>query len=302
MQSPLEEVMKTILIRRTALAMVVGVATIGPISAQERTPSAQRRTPIRFAALDVNKDGVITRQEWNGSDRAFEVHDWNRDGILSGEEVRQTASRRGDDDRNTGSTNGYFDNWTARGFSTLDRNRDDRISREEWQSDTETFRRTDANRDGALSRAEFLGDGTPEPAPRTAADRLDNRNGSRDRFESLDANNDGRISRAEWTGTAERFAVLDTNRDAVISRQELGGPQAAPRTEAWTQGRARGLIEGREAGKGDRQQRNAWDLEGQRELETADAGYDPRFGVKAEYQAGYREGFRLGYGEGFGPR
>ena len=100
--------------------------------------------------------------------------------------------------------------------------------------------------------------------------------------------------------------MLDTNRDAVLTRQELGGPQAGqrpgtPRTEAWTQGHTRGLTEGREAGKADRA-RNTWDLEGQRELEKADSGYEPRFGVKVDYQAGYREGFRLGYGEGYGRR
>jgi Ca2+-binding EF-hand superfamily protein len=263
---------------------------------------------MRFAALDVNKDGVITRREWNGSDRSFEVHDWNQDGILSGEEVRQGASRRTSDDQATGSTGRYYDDWTVRGFLALDRNRDNRVSREEWPSDVETFRRADANRDGVLSRPEFLGEDTTDASSRPRADRderIDDRDGVRDRFNSLDTNNDSRISRAEWTGTAERFAVLDVNRDAVLTRQELGGPQAAPRrevrTEAWTQGHDRGIIEGRQAGKEDRS-RNTWDLEGQRELETADSGYEPRFGVKADYQAGYREGFRLGYGEGYGRR
>ena len=300
--------MNTILVRRTALAIVVGVATIGTISAQGRPSSAQGRAPMRFAALDVNKDGVITRREWNGSDRSFEVHDWNQDGILSGEEVRQGATRRTNDGQPTGSTGRYFDDWTVRGFLALDRNRDNRVSREEWQSDVETFRRADANRDGLLSRPEFLGEDTSDANSRAPLDRdnrLDDRDGYRDRFDSLDTNNDSRISRAEWTGTAERFAVLDVNRDAVLTRQELGGPQAAPRrevrTEAWTQGHNRGITEGRQAGKEDRS-RNTWDLEGQRELETADSGYEPRFGVKADYQAGYREGFRLGYGEGYGRR
>ncbi|OFW22289.1 MAG: hypothetical protein A3G21_01740 [Acidobacteria bacterium RIFCSPLOWO2_12_FULL_66_21] len=45
-----------------------------------------------------------------------------------------------------------------------------------------------------------------------------------------------------------------------------------------------------------------WDLEGQRELEQADAGYDQRLGAREDYQAGYRAGFRLGYRQGFGPR
>ena len=162
--------------------------------------------------------------------------------------------------------------------------------------------------DGVLTRPEFLGEDTADANSRARADRderIDGRDVNRDRFDSLDTNNDGRISRAEWTGTAERFAVLDVNRDSVVTRQELGGPQGTvqrmPRTEAWTQGHTRGVIEGRQAGREDRS-RNTWDLDGQRELETADSGYEPRFGVKADYQAGYREGFRLGYGEGYGRR
>ena len=45
-----------------------------------------------------------------------------------------------------------------------------------------------------------------------------------------------------------------------------------------------------------------WDLEGQRELEQADAGYETRLGRREDYQAGFRAGFRRGYTEGFGPR
>ena len=299
--------MNTILVRRTAMAIVFGVATTGTISAQGRTSSAQGRAPMRFAALDVNKDGVITRREWNGSDRSFEVHDWNQDGILSGEEVRPGASRRPNDDQPTGSTGRYYDDWTPQGFLALDRNRDNRISRAEWQSDVESFRRADANRDGVLTRPEFLGEDATDANSGARADRddrIDDRDVTRDRFDSLDTNNDGHISRAEWPGTAERFAVLDVNRDSVVTRPELGGAQGAvqkgmPRTEAWTQGHTRGLLEGREAGREDRA-RNTWDLEGQRELETADSGYEPRFGVKTDYQAGYREGFRIGYSEGYG--
>ncbi len=48
---------------------------------------------IRFVEMDRNNDGAISRQEWNGSARSFEVHDWNGDGRLSGEEVRVGARR-----------------------------------------------------------------------------------------------------------------------------------------------------------------------------------------------------------------
>jgi hypothetical protein len=308
--------------------------------------AAQQRAPrnIRFAEMDVNGDGVIARREWRGSDRSFEVHDWNRDGVLSGDEVRPGARRRRQDSEPEGfesSEREYqFADWTARGFTTLDHNRDGRVARDEWHFDAETFRRADHNRDGALSRAEFLGEDVNVDDDRE------------DRFAYLDTNNDGRVSRAEWHGTAERFDALDDNRDAVLTRTEMRGGNEPPPdlftsvdvnrdraisrdewhwsrasfdrrdanhdgrltpqefaqnasstvSEAWRQGSERGLAEGRQAGKEDRERNQGWDLEGQRELETADSGYEQRFGARAEYQAGYRDGFRRGYREGFGPR
>ena len=59
--------------------------------------------------------------------------------------------------------------------------------------------------------------------------------------------------------------------------------------------------EGRQAGREDKTRRNAWDLEGQRELEQADSGYTTQVGSRSDYQAGYRDGFRRAYAEGFGP-
>ena len=53
-----------------------------------------RRPPMRFFGLDRNHDGRITRDEWRGNDVSFRVHDWNRDGVLSGAEVRPGAKRR----------------------------------------------------------------------------------------------------------------------------------------------------------------------------------------------------------------
>jgi Ca2+-binding EF-hand superfamily protein len=329
------EIISTTVARRATLAFIFCAAAV-------TGASAQNQRNIRFASMDGNRDGVITRKEWNGSDRSFQVHDWNRDGILSGEEVRPGAQRpNANDEEFDYSEREYpYADWTARGFSTLDHNRDNRITRDEWHFDVEMFRRADRNRDNVLSRAEFLGE-----------DNQDDDRG--DRFDYLDTNNDGRVSRAEWHGTAERFDALDdnrdgmltrveargtsepptdlftsvdvnrdnrispgewhwsrpsfdnrdNNRDGILTREEFGDSSSTPtRSQAWTQGRDRGLIEGRQAGKEDKQLRNAWDLEGQRELETADSGYDARFGSKTDYQAGYREGFRRGYREGFGPR
>lgn len=322
---------------------VLGTALITAAVLGSSTVEAQRGTSgtlMRFKAMDQNGDGRISRSEWRGSARSFVVHDWNGDGVLSGEEVRQGArrpEREWDDvDFDSAEREYQFDDWTARGFQTLDHNRDNRITADEWHFEREGFRRADHNRDGAISRDEFLNE--------SASD--DDRD---DRFRYLDDNNDGRISRAEWHGTAERFAVLDDNRDGFLTADEMFGSEPPPdlftsvdinrdgavareewhwsqrsfeqrdanrdgrlsraefagtdtvqaRSAAWRAGYDRGVLEGRQAGKEDRAI-NRWDLEGQRELEQADSGFHIGLGPRAEYQAGYREGFRLAYREGFG--
>jgi Ca2+-binding EF-hand superfamily protein len=172
--------------------------------------TAQR--DIRFKEMDRNNDNVITLAEWRGSEQSFRVHDWNGDGVLSGEEVRPGASRSArdieDSDFNP-TTPDRFDFWSERTFSNLDHNRDGRLSSNEWHFDSETFRRVDANRDGFLSRAEFLGN---------AAD--DDRD---DRFEALDVNSNGRIDRDEWHGNTDVWYRLDRNGDNVLTRAEVMG-------------------------------------------------------------------------------
>jgi hypothetical protein len=49
----------------------------------------------RLQSMDVNRDGVITRSEWVGNDRAFRARDWNNDGILSGNEIDGNRSPAG---------------------------------------------------------------------------------------------------------------------------------------------------------------------------------------------------------------
>ena len=94
------------------------------------TVEAQARA-IRFQAMDRNNDGVITRQEWQGSNQSFDVHDWNGDGRLSGEEVRVGARRNAEWDSVDHAPNRYERNvsWTRNGFTALDHNRDGQIGR-----------------------------------------------------------------------------------------------------------------------------------------------------------------------------
>lgn len=294
---------------------------------------------MRFAAMDQNGDGAISREEWRGNERSFRNHDWNGDGKLSGDEVRPGAQRNsrwddraivdsidneedftrdrfraldhnGDGRLSTAEWHGRTDIFTRLDrnrddvltaaeftagddfdfedrFSDLDTNNDDRVSRAEWHGTEAVFAALDGNRDGMLTRAEALGSGT----------------GARDEFRSVDVNDDGSIARNEWHWNAAAFDRLDGNRDGRISRQEFENPPAgniAQESAAYRAGYERGRVEGIQAGKEDKPR--GWDLEGQRELEHADSGYQESVGAYAEYQAGYRAGFRRGYPEGFGPR
>jgi Ca2+-binding EF-hand superfamily protein len=179
----------------------------------QRTPA--RPAEIRFQAMDTNRDGMISPSEWRGSEQSFQRHDWNGDRVLSGNEVRIGAAREfGEEGDDYDQKRPVFRNWTERGFTNLDRNRDGRIARAEWFYDREDFVRVDRSGDGTLTREEFLsGD--------VDVDR-------EDRFENLDANNDGRIERSEWHASRDAFTWLDRNKDGSLSRREVLGEDDAP--------------------------------------------------------------------------
>jgi Ca2+-binding EF-hand superfamily protein len=168
---------------------------------------------MRFESMDTNRDGAISRQEWRGSQRSFEVHDWNGDGRLSGEEVAIGAQRNTNWEEADHLPNRFerYVSWTNAGFTNLDHNRDRRITPNEWHFDLETFRRVDRNRDGALDQTEFLGAGYED-------DRGDN-------FDDIDVNNNGRVERREWHAGDDAFDALDRNHDNVLSRFEVVGGQ-----------------------------------------------------------------------------
>ena len=197
-------------------------------------------------------------------------------------------------------------------FRAMDVNNDGVITLREWRGNSGAFHRYDTNRDGILSGTEIW---IPERRP--AANERGEQGQWRDEllkeFNKADRNRDGRLGRNEWWSDAATFVRVDTDRDGWLSPSEyLGtdepidqpvrtGNDRLRQTPAYKAGYERGLVDGRQAGKEDKEGPNRWDLEGQRELEQADAGYSTEIGRRDDYQAGYRAGFRLGYRKGFGP-
>ena len=137
-----------------AFAIATILVAPGSASAQsprEREPQQNANRQMRFQDMDTDNDGVITRDEWRGSDESFRQYDTNHDGVLSGNEVWVPVSR----EQQSAQDRSRREDRIAR-FNRLDTDGDRRISLREWTGDRPSFDRIDRNHDQFVSRAEFV--------------------------------------------------------------------------------------------------------------------------------------------------
>jgi Ca2+-binding EF-hand superfamily protein len=122
----------------------------GVLSGEELSVDGERRAVARnqdddlpfnerFDYLDVNGNGSIERNEWDGGANAFQRLDTTGDQRLSRSEFNNVNR--------------------SNNFASLDMNRDGRIELTEWPGTHGSFDRQDSNGDGVLTREEFRGDG-----------------------------------------------------------------------------------------------------------------------------------------------
>lgn len=127
----------------------------GSWASNRSTPQVVPLNQRRFRPMDTNSDGIVQRNEWRGSARSFDVHDWNNDGVLSGAEVNEASAR-------TGWTVDDMAYDTLDSFEYMDTNNNERIDAREWHGTVAAFNRLDVNNDDVLSRQEMLAyRGTP---------------------------------------------------------------------------------------------------------------------------------------------
>jgi Ca2+-binding EF-hand superfamily protein len=102
-------------------------------------------------------------------------------------------------------------------FADLDKNKDKKISRDEWQGPAQFFDRLDTNHDGFIDETEFNamrqryggGGGGPRLGESMA--------------KFLDANKDGKVSRDEFAKMLTLFDLLDANHDGELTQEEMNG-------------------------------------------------------------------------------
>jgi Ca2+-binding EF-hand superfamily protein len=179
--------------------------------------------------LDANNDGKVTRDEFAKLTQLFDALDTDHDGFLTSEELGrfnqamnpnrqgqgQAGGRPGGGDRGPG---GDRPNRPQMNFDDLDKDKDGKISKSEWQGPPQFFDRMDANHDGFIDKQEWeawrsraAGGGA---GPGRITDSV---------LKYLDTNHDGKVSRDEFAKITQIFDALDKNHDGALTAEELGG-------------------------------------------------------------------------------
>lgn len=179
------------------------------------------QTHTRIKALDTDKDGAISRTEYDASgERAFAHYEKN----AAVTETRPSGRRSAIGMPSTHTREGMLEIYDANG--------DGKVTRAEYDAGRdESFARTDENKDGRLSGDEYLAEFEDRLDRRIASTRESSAQQSRVRFKSLDTDKNERVSWDEYAASGKRlFDRVDTNGDGIVDARDPAPPPTPPAT------------------------------------------------------------------------
>lgn len=169
-----------------------------------------------FRRFDANKDRKIHRTEFQAGEEVFAGYDRNGDEALSVREVTRyvkdivRAAKRAPQPEN------FLD--------LFDLDRDDRVTRSEYDGPADFFRRYDHDKDRTVTREELdMGADAGRMMPGDRELQADGPTAvpKQGLLERHDANGDGRVTLEELGGAEGVMRRLDRNRDGVLSGPEV---------------------------------------------------------------------------------
>jgi len=192
------------------------------------------QTRRRFAALDTDKDGHVSRAEFDASGERV----WSE-----GQKAIAAKAGAKDDSGKTAEGAARFDrrpnrlalpsSHTAEGFLALyDGNGDGKVERSEFEQARATqFARTDASGDLRLTQDEYLAEYEDRLDRHIATQTGGSDTQTRVRFGALDTDKDGKMTFAEYQVSGKRtFDAADRNHDGVVDAADAKLPPP-PRPE-----------------------------------------------------------------------
>jgi len=204
------------MLKSLTAATLMGAVALGGL-AQAQTAPAPRPAPVQPMKADADGDGRITRAEFLARAEArFARLDTNRDGVVTREERRAGKTQKRH--RGAGAMGGPFipaqeaappraggPRGPGGGLARMDADGDGRVTRAEFDAASAArFDRMDTNRDGRVDATELAA------LP----------GGGRGMRADTDGN--GVLTRAEHEAMArQRFERIDVNRDGVLDAAEL---------------------------------------------------------------------------------